>query len=249
MGRPWNKGLTKDTDQRIAAYASKCCWNKDLTKESDTRVASIARKLTGKKRSPETKLKQSKSHLAYYDVHKHIWLGRPMPLEIRQKISATTKGQPRYENRGHHLSPEHKAKIGAKSKEMWQNPEYRYKITQSIKRSQDEHTKAIIRANRMKPNKCEIKLEQLLQAILPNQYKYIGDGKLTIDGLCPDFINANGQKKLIELFGTYWHSIFDVAKRTERYRQYGFKTLIIWEDELDSPNLKAKILAFNKSRK
>lgn len=35
----WNKGLTKETDERIAKYAEKCGWCKGLTKETDPRVA------------------------------------------------------------------------------------------------------------------------------------------------------------------------------------------------------------------
>jgi len=41
-GKPaWNKGLTKETDERVAKYSGRC-WNKGLTKETDPRVAKAA---------------------------------------------------------------------------------------------------------------------------------------------------------------------------------------------------------------
>jgi len=104
----------------------------------------------------------------------------------------------------------------------------------------------------IKPNKTEIKLYQLLQKIYPNEYKFVGDGNVTIDGLIPDFINSNGQKKIIELFGTYWHREGVDYRRTEKGRRevfmkYGYKLLVIWEDELkNKESVIKKIRAFNE---
>jgi G:T-mismatch repair DNA endonuclease (very short patch repair protein) len=98
---------------------------------------------------------------------------------------------------------------------------------------QDEKYVAKIRASRkMKPNKVESQLISILDNNFPNKWKYVGDLQLIIGGRCPDFANVNGKKQLIELFGTYWHPVFDVAKRVDHYRQFGYRTLIIWEDEL-----------------
>ncbi len=36
-------------------------------------------------------------------------------------------------------------------------------------------------------------------------YKYVGDGELEISGLFPDFVHERGEKKIIEVFGRYWH--------------------------------------------
>lgn len=38
----WNKGLTKETDERVAKYSGKPAWNRGLTKETDPRVAQLA---------------------------------------------------------------------------------------------------------------------------------------------------------------------------------------------------------------
>lgn len=69
---------------------------------------------------------------------------------------------------------------------------------------------------------------------------YTGDGKVVIGGFCPDFTDNNGSKKLIEIFGDYWHKRPEViirdTKRLETYTKYGFSTLIIWEHELKDKN-------------
>jgi very-short-patch-repair endonuclease len=78
-------------------------------------------------------------------------------------------------------------------------------------------------------------------------YKYVGGGDLVIAGKIPDFVNINGQKKLIELYGSYWHRNDDPNNRIELFKEYGWKTLIIWEDELKMEEiLKEKLLKFDK---
>ena len=54
-------------------------------------------------------------------------------------------------------------------------------------------------------------------------------------------MNVNGKKEIIELFGTYFHSVFDVAQRKEHYSQYGFRVAIIWEDELEDEDRLVKV--------
>ena len=120
---------------------------------------------------------------------------------------------------------------------QWKDPEYRKKMTRILReQSLKGKWKGILR----KPNKAEQKLAALVQTVCPNEYRYVGDGKVIIDGKCPDFINCNGQKKIIELFGDYWHKGQDPQKRMERFRQFGFNTLVVWEHELNQPDLLSK---------
>ena len=97
------------------------------------------------------------------------------------------------------------------------------------------------------PNKKEQELYEFLQEILPDEYKFVGDGKtVDVGGCAPDFININGQKKLIELYGDYWHKGDDEGHRIFYFRLFGYETLIIWEHELkDKEKLREKILAFH----
>jgi len=126
------------------------------------------------------------------------------------------------------------------SKLKWENVKYR-----------DIIIKKIIKALKITPNKPEKILIGILNKTLPNEYKYVGDGKVIIGGFNPDFINVNSQKKIIELYGDYWHSRKEVVKRDVRrlkaYRKYGYKLLIIWEHELkDLIKVKNGIINFNK---
>ncbi len=80
-------------------------------------------------------------------------------------------------------------------------------------------------------------------------YRYVGNGQFILGGKCPDFLNFNGQKKLIELFGDYWHKGENPQGRIDYFKQYGFDTLVIWEHELTEPSkLRERLLTFNAVR-
>ena len=98
------------------------------------------------------------------------------------------------------------------------------------------------------PNKAESALIALFgKNGLP--FKYTGNGEVWFGNRNPDFINTNGRKQVIELFGTYWHPVFDVADRTEHYKKYAFGCLVIWEDELSNlPKLTQKIKRFANAK-
>jgi very-short-patch-repair endonuclease len=88
-----------------------------------------------------------------------------------------------------------------------------------------------------RPNKTEERLTSLLQASFPNEFKFVGDGSFVIDGLNPDWINCNGKKLIIELFGEPWHKKEEVTKRTDVFAKYGFKTLVLWWKETRNKKL------------
>ena len=133
------------------------------------------------------------------------------------------------------------------TKKYWQDEKYREKTI-----------KHMLKSSRIKPNKPEKVLNRLLSKLLPKEYKINVKGQVMILGRkIPDFVNVNGQKKIIEMYGDYWHSDKFVKKRgcyedTEKgrikyFRKLGWKTLIIWEHELKDLNkVKERILKFNK---
>lgn len=86
----------------------------------------------------------------------------------------------------------------------------------------------------IKPNRLERYLDDILQCNFPGQWKYVGDGQLIIGGKWPDFVNINGKKQLIELYGDYWHRGENPEDKIEHYRAFGYETLVIWEGELDN---------------
>lgn len=75
-------------------------------------------------------------------------------------------------------------------------------------------------------------------------YKYTGDGSFWIGkkpSINPDFVNCNGKKIAIEIFGDYWHS--PLLNRNIRYSQtfdgrnkilkeYGWKLVVFWGVDL-----------------
>lgn len=93
--------------------------------------------------------------------------------------------------------------------------------------------------SKLKPTKLELKLNRLLQVNLPNEFKYVGNGEFILGSKNPDFLNINGKKQVIEVFGNYWHTQKDMPyHQTEQgckeyYKQYGFDCLIVWEKELN----------------
>lgn len=99
-----------------------------------------------------------------------------------------------------------------------------------------------------KRSKAEDKLESILDEICPGEFKYNGTGDLGAIGYrLPDFVNVNGKKKVIELFGCYWHSCpicgFDKIKKKndkrihQDYAKLGYDCLVIWEHELKDKSL------------
>lgn len=72
---------------------------------------------------------------------------------------------------------------------------------------------------------------------------------IILGGFCPDFINVNGKKQIIEMNGDYWHHIQGAAEKDKRtieaYKQLGYKTLTVWDYELEDINkLENKIQEF-----
>jgi len=110
------------------------------------------------------------------------------------------------------------------------------------------------RINRLvRPTGPETLMLELLQSLYPSQWKYVGDGQVVIENRNPDFINVNGQKAIIEVFGDFWHSKQVTGKwqwegvmaRKHLYSKYGFKLLVIWENELKNmERVKTKVIKF-----
>ncbi len=155
-------------------------------------------------------------------------------------------------------NPEYKEKISQRFKGMWLDPTYKAKMVEIMKQrwADKGNPKCIqMRKNMMagmnlRPNKPETIVLNILNDSYPSQWKYTGDGQVIIGGLNPDFININGKKLIIELFGDYWHTQklkpYRVNEgRVDVYAEYGYKTLIIWERETkDIDVLKHKIDSF-----
>jgi G:T-mismatch repair DNA endonuclease (very short patch repair protein) len=167
--------------------------------------------------------------------------------ETRAKLSRISKNWHKKHPHpllGKHHPLEVRQSIREASIKRWANPIFKKKVIE-----------AIVKASFKRPTLPEKLLCELLDELCSSEYKYTGDGSVAIGGCVPDFLNVNGQKKVIELFGDYWHSKSVTGKsnyqeefdKIKHYEEYGFGCLMIWEHELkDKTKVAAKILAFNK---
>ena len=72
-------------------------------------------------------------------------------------------------------------------------------------------------------------------------FKYTGNGSFWIGKLNPDFIECNGKRIVVEIFGDYWHSPLlnqnmkecsALEYRKRYYKKYKWDSIFIWESDL-----------------
>jgi len=222
----------------------------------------------GKKHTEEAKKKMSEKKMG-----NNYRLGTKMSDETKEKL--------RKINLGRKISEETIIKL--KRKIPWNKGKKGYSIhtIESIKKMREkikgrkkseEHKKNLSKAKTnqwkdenfakkmimcwgFKPNKKELILDRILQDNFPEQWRYVGDGQIIIGGLCPDFINVDGKKLIVELFGDYWHNRKNIRYnsteegRKKAFREFGFDTLILWENELKNiDRIIEKIYIFMRGR-
>jgi len=180
--------------------------------------------------------------------------GEEKALEISIKISEKNSG--RKETREEVLLD-----MSIKKKEHWADPESSYNSKEFRDKKSEEGKQKwkdpdYVEKMQKGLHNCPNGPERTLIEIFKNlnlDYEFVGDWKLNIDGRNPDFINRK-TNKLIEHFGIYYHdTIVNISReehekeRIDHFSNNGYKTLIIWEDELkDIPKVIEKILAFDK---
>lgn len=196
----------------------------------------------GTKASETTRKTLSISHKGQIPWNK----GKTFSIEYRRKLSDSHKGQ-RPNRKGFKHRQESIEKMRAVKVGKLATSETRKRMSESqrAKWLSPGFAEKVIRSWRLTPNRAEKRLMGILDCLYPGQWKFVGDGQVVIAGKCPDFINCNGEKKIIELFGDYWHRGEDVQGRIEWFRPFGFETLVIWEKELRSQrNLETKLRTF-----
>jgi hypothetical protein len=161
------------------------------------------------------------------------------------------------------VSEESKEKNRIKSLEMWAIPGFKeLQIEKLIKRWADysidrknEIISKIFSSAGKHPNKKETFLFNFTDSLFPSDYKLNTRAEvLVLGGKVPDIVNVNGQKKLIEHFGTFHHGEEKTGntkeqeekQRVDYFKQLGWDTLIVWENELkDLEKLKTKLIEFH----
>jgi hypothetical protein len=87
-------------------------------------------------------------------------------------------------------------------------------------------------------------VEEWLDLNRPGEYKYVGNsGDVTIGGKIPDFINVDGKKEVVEVFGMRWHGWEEVEALKSHYKGFGFDCKILWDFECYVPERIEEVLA------
>jgi very-short-patch-repair endonuclease len=87
-----------------------------------------------------------------------------------------------------------------------------------------------IKAKLKRPTSLELKMIDTAR-IQEFPLMYVGDGSVIINGANPDFICTDGRKLLLEVAGRYWHSDSYERQRCAIFSKFGFKVLVVWEEE------------------
>ena len=236
---PWCKGLTKETDDTL---------RKGGKKQSKTKkkfFASEEGKLFAKEMSKtKTEFFASEEGQQWLDENyrgkNHPTYGKePWNFGLTKEIDNRVKkyGESSSKTKKEFFQTE-EGKLYAKNHslimhEKWQDPKYVEKVTNSWSK---------------KPTQPEEGIDDIIQLLFHNEYKYNGnyDLGISIGRKIPDFVNVNGKKKAIDLFGDYWHKGEDPQVRINLFKECGWDLLVIWEHELkDRDAVIQKILNFH----
>ena len=283
----WNKGLTTESDPRVAGYALSQKGRKFSlghrqklsdahkgyrpTKETIEKIRkkSIGRKLPemserrkgvgnpffGKVHSEESKDRIRMANIGRNNRVSHTteWrrklsksnTGKVFSLEHRMNLSIAARNKPS-------ISEQTRKRMSVSQKRRWtpvsrMNRAEQYRAMWKIQ----EFAQKMKLVQGAHPNNIERTLGKIISSSLPGEYRYTGDGSFSIMGLIPDFTNCNGQKKVIELFGDYWHRGQNPQTRIDKFAEFGFQCLVIWEHELrkkSSEEITMTVSRFNESK-
>ncbi len=169
----------------------------------------------------------------------------PFSEEHRRRLSAAGKGK--VHARGVRRSDAMRARISVVKKLFYVNPANRKAhsvcltkamadpaVRQAISERQllkwqdPEYAHKVLSANAVRPNQGELRL---LAVLKPDGFRYVGDGRFIVGGKSPDF--WDGDKRLVELYGDYWHRNDDPQERIDYFARYGYKCRVIWASELE----------------
>ena len=232
MPPPWNKGLAATTDPRVA---SAC----------DKGLAKYARSPEGREKSREALGKRSKHFWeSVPDEERQAFIARrALRIKETRALPEAVEKQRASMLRTHEAHPEWGLKVSQVMKTKHEDPKYRQEIVERLQRGRDEswadpvrkekRIRATWQGSARRPTGTEQRLIDIITEYdLP--YKYVGAGEFLLDGKNPDFLNIDGQKKLIEVFGEFWHKEGSEQARIDFFRQYGFDTLVLWHKDIMS---------------
>jgi len=187
-------------------------WESEEFKRSQSQRVKVYYKDPKNRESQSKRLKQAYTDLSLRektsDRVTELWLDE----EYRKKTIEGNKKR---------WTKEERKKQKEKSRLLWENSDYREK---TIKGSASSNATS-------KPNKPEMVFMEFIKKYrFP--YKYVGNLKFWIGSKNPDFVHNNGKKKVIEVYGDYWHRGEDPQERIDAFEKHGYDCLVIWEHEI-----------------
>jgi len=177
------------------------------------------------------------SRKCYFKYRSILMKSKPKEEFIRRLKKGWKKRKLQGWNGAKFFTEESKRKISEKARERalrrWNNPEEREKWLKALKIGGTiKGIQASLRAQKRRPTKPERQIMEIISELnLP--FSYTGNGKLIIERYNPDFTDQE-QRKIIEVFGDYWHSPKDEEKKRKVYNRNGYSLLVIWQHELSN---------------
>jgi very-short-patch-repair endonuclease len=261
----WNTGLTKETDASVANISKGR--KAYLDNNPDAMAKLVEKQVRFTKEEWENRTEEEKEQFIDKRTEKLI-IGRNKPEAIKKQTESMVKAHANNPELTQALNiglqklytehPEIKEdtikKLNEGRNASWKSPEGREKRIKALLKTwqnpetKEKHVKATLKGNQVRPTNIEqTVIDVITEYNLP--YKYVGNGEVIIEGKNPDFINVNGLKSVIEVYGRYWHQIEDEPERIEFFLRYGFRTLILWDREIENiphEEIYQKILKFTE---
>lgn len=215
------KPMSEEQKCTLSKKAKERWANPEFRKRMLPHLQRTTRNRKGRKKSPQERQHQS-------DLTKAQWKEPSARAKLLEGLHKT------------YSSPQYRTNLSKRTAAAWQLPEVRERMCDGMrKRWKDPEWRsqriAQIRSYDM-PNKCESFLISWFEEH-GFKFRFTGGGTNAhcIGGKYPDFTHES-KSLLIEFFGDYWHEEKDEKIRSQHFGQYGYKTLVIWERELEDPN-------------
>lgn len=174
-----------------------------------------------------------------------VKLGKKLTDETKRKIGLASLGH--IGPRGYKHTKQALQKISRASKLLWKKSWYRKLMIKSIK---DKLKNEVFRKKWM-AKKPKSYLEERTDFFIKKNklpYKFVGNGDIWIGNANPDFININGKKIVIEVYGRFFkrdHYGSEkkyIITRTRQYKKYGYKVLFFNDVVVRSRDYEKKLL-------
>lgn len=262
--RSWNKGLTKETDERLKKMSKKVSKTmKNLCKEGKIKPPTML----GKHQTEEAKIKISESNKGKKDSPSY-WLGKKRSPETIQKIKETKFLKKEQYNPPWNKGKKYKQKNNngcfKKGNIPWNKGKtwteiYGFEKSNKMKISKSQQFKGkpawnkgkkITEETREKLRKARMKqvipfentlIERLLQGELKKR-NIIFETQLPVLNITQPDILFSEKKIAIYADGDYWHNLPNIRKKdsyiNKMLKENGWKVFRFWEHEIKENTIK-----------